>query len=1081
MISRSVISNAAGAANYHTNSARAAEYYGGELVPTEWRGQAAAQLGLLGKVEAQALTAVLSGRVIEKNAQGQPYERQLGRTVRGEHQHRAGYDFTISAPKSVSIEALVRGNSAVLEAHRVAVAEALAYLERHAAQARIAGEFVSTDGLAIATFEHVASRSADAQLHTHALIANVTLKDGKAYSLSSEKLFEHRRAADSVYHNALSRELQRAGLSVQHDREGRVEIAGYTREQLIEFSQRKLEIDAALAAKGWDRESASAEARNVAALATRDDKNLPEIRAAHIDRWRAQAQLLGLKPAQAERASAQEARRVDPAAAARLAVDQAKQHLTEREFVFKDRELLQQAARFSAGTTTQEHIEREIERQVKAGEISRTGDGQRMTTQQALAAERSMGDALEAGKGAHAAVLDGKEFEARLAEFETRKGFALSDEQRAAARMILTGEDRFQGVQGLAGTGKTTMLEFVREAAESKGWTVVGHSNGSEQSAKMQQESGIKSTTTASHLIEQEKALRDADLARRALETYNERPTYNIDPHLSGANNLRAQVRNLRDSQGNRYVEIGGIGGKIYSVAAHTRLGHQDAGLGERESLNSTKIFQQEASGAKWREAEGLGRVAAQMRINAAVRDGQSREIERLQTVAGQVENRRELRVMDEASQAGQREFNRAIATTTASGARTVFLGDKLQHQSVEAGRAFERAQGHIRVAELGEASIRRQTTEHMKSAVSDVLAKRQADAMARLQVREIRAEQSKLEAGASRDEQRAAAKLDNQMVIKQLAKDYAGQDPEQRGRTLIVTATNADRKAINDAVRAELRERGELGRGAELATLRKSDMSAIEAKRAENYRPGQTIQLSVKTPALAKGAQLEVVKPDSRTNTLIARDVYGKEHVIDVARTKVQAYEREKREFAEGDRIKISENHRLAVQGREDGVAVRNGQLAIVEKVSDRTMTLRLGEGEKAQRIEIERDNNLKAEHAYASTSHAAQGQTVDRVLIHHNTEGGKHGDRAQYVNITRAREDAVIYTQNAAKAAEQSGIELQKTSAHDVITPEMRRSDSPSIKPEQKPDREAQPEPDRSFERTRDHAHNAPGGGYY
>ena len=261
MISRSVIGSAGSAASYYTDSAKAAEYYGGEQVPTEWRGQAAAQLGLAGKVEAAELTAVLSGRVIEKDAQGMLHERQLGRTVQGEHQHRAGYDFTISAPKSVSIEALVHGNEAALQAHRVATAEALDYLERHAAQARIGGEFVPTDGLAVATFEHVASRAQDPQLHTHALIANVTFKDGKAYSLSSEKLFEHRRAADAAYHNALSRELQRAGLAVQHDREGRVEIAGYTREQLAEFSQRRQEIDAAIAAKGWDRAGASAEAR----------------------------------------------------------------------------------------------------------------------------------------------------------------------------------------------------------------------------------------------------------------------------------------------------------------------------------------------------------------------------------------------------------------------------------------------------------------------------------------------------------------------------------------------------------------------------------------------------------------------------------------------------------------------------------------------------------------------------------------------------------------------------------------------------------------------------------------------------
>ncbi|OIR02768.1 multifunctional conjugation protein TraI [mine drainage metagenome] len=322
MISRGIISDASAAAGYYTDEAKAAEYYSGEAVPSAWTGAAAEAMGLRGKVDAAALTAILQGRAIERDpATGEPRERQLGRIGKdGQPQHRAGYDFTISAPKSVSLEALVYGNPAALEAHRRAVAAVIAYLEEHGALTRVGGQYVKTDGLAIATFEHVSSRARDPQLHTHALFANLTFLGDKAYSLSSEKLFEHRAAADATYHNTLSRELQRAGFEVQHDRSGHVEISGYTRADLEDFSKRKAEIDAALAERGVEREGSSATSRMAAALATRSTKDLPEVREAHLDRWQAQAATLGLQPATQDPQLAKQAKAADPEAAAREAV-----------------------------------------------------------------------------------------------------------------------------------------------------------------------------------------------------------------------------------------------------------------------------------------------------------------------------------------------------------------------------------------------------------------------------------------------------------------------------------------------------------------------------------------------------------------------------------------------------------------------------------------------------------------------------------------------------------------------------------------------------------------------------------------
>ena len=929
MISKSLISNPGGAAGYYTDQQAAAEYYSGEAVPSAWRGEAAALLGLEGRVEAGDLTRVLEGKVVDATG-----TRELGRVridpQSGEKrvEHRAGWDLTISAPKSLSIQALVHGDRAALEVHRRAVDEALRYLERHGAQFRArSGEYLEGAGLAMATFEHVSSRARDPQLHTHALVANVTIdpRTGKAYSLSNERLFEHRRAADAVYHSALAVELRRAGYAVRWDREVRVEIDHYKPDDLKEFSTRSREIEAALAARGLGRETAGARAREVAALDTRHAKDLPESREAHAERWAAQAEALGVTPAAPTLVQKIDARLDDPAAA-RNAVDQAVAHLTEREAAFSRPDLHREALRFaqgsSSGSSSIDQIEKEIERRERSGDLLRAESGMRSaryTSREALEMERETDRRLAAGRGGHEAVMTGKEFDKALADFEAGKGFALSDEQRAAARMILVGDDRFQGVQGLAGTGKTTMLSFVREAAESQGWRVVGHSNGAEQAATMERESGIRSTTTAAHLI----AAR-AELAERG--------------------------RTLDDA---------------------------------RTSPVPT----------------------------------------------------RELRIMDEASMAGQRSFRDVVRASDAAGARTVFLGDSRQHQAVEAGRAFERAQAHMPTATLGEASIRRQTTEHMKAAVSEILARKEAEAIQRLKIVEVKEARSSLKPGADAAEQRAARVADNKALVQRIAKDYASLPAAERAKTLVLTSTNDDRRALNHAIRDELRTRGELrGEQRDAVVLRAADMTRQEARQAAAYRDGQIVEVTAGRGAARETSRYEIERVDTRANVLHLRDLQtGQARALDPASRgqRVQAYEPEARQICLGDRMRFTENHTLQTDKGE--VRVRNGQTFTVERIDGDKITVLLGEGKSAQRV-VADTKALKADHDYAVTSYSSQGRTVDRVMIHHNTESGAHNARETYVNVTRARVDVVLYTQDASRMERQVGMARSKTAAHDV-----------------------------------------------
>ena len=904
MISFSAITDAGKAADYYSGIDKAAEYYDAAgRVPSRWLGAGAALQGLRAEVGRDALRAQLSGKV--RDADGA--ERQLGIQRAGEFQHRAGWDFTISAPKSVSIESLVNGRADVDNAHRKSVAAVVAYLERHAATARINGQYVNTGNLTIAAYDHVSSRAGDPQLHTHLLVSNVTHDDqGRARSLSNEKLLEHRKAADSVYHATLSRELQALGYAVRHDRAGHVEIASYSQAQLADFSTRSKEIEQALAARGQTRDSASAESRQIAALATRSPKNLPETREAHASRWQAQAALLGIQPADRHTPAAQP-EGWDAAKIAQRAVADASAHLTEREAVMRPQDLHREAARMTEGRCGWQHVEAAITDAMKRGDLVAGVDG-RITTKALLEVERQTDARLEGGRGAHKAVMTGRQFDAALRKFEGSKGFKLSDEQQQAARMILTGSDRFQGVQGLAGTGKTTLLAFVRSAAEGQGWRVAGHSAGAEQAATMQRESGIASTTTAAWLIEADKA--------------------------------QASPRDVKT-----------------------------------------------------------------------------------------------LYVMDEASQSGAKQYANSLIATEKLGARAVMLGDRFQHQSVEAGRAFARSQSHMPVATLGATSIRRQRTEHAQTAVARVLSGDHAGAIRGLKAVEANRHQSALPENATRQDRREAARADNADVIKRLASDYVALPREQRDRTLIVTSTNTDRQEINRAIRSGLSMRGDLGPSVEVSTLRKADLTAVELRKSSSYTAGQVVEVreDYRRAQLARGSQFTVI--ETGRDALLVRDAAGRERMIDPSAIKLQAYDRESRSLAIGERVRWTENHRAQCADKplEEGLRVRNGAGAVVEQISadGSRISLRTDSGE---RIELDTSGGQKLDYAYASTSYSAQGLTVDQVLIHHNVESGQHGDRETYVSLTRARDDVTIYTQDLGRAAAQAGFQIEKSAAHDV-----------------------------------------------
>src|SRR5215470_13895467 len=175
------------AQTYHKDEfANAQEnYYSeGDRIRGEWHGRLAQEWGLRGEVQEEHFQRLANGQhpltaeQLVRHQTAREYVTARGETV-STMEHRAGWDATFSAPKSVSLTALVGGDERIREAHQQSVAVALGELEQYV-QARIGGNLPAetTGKWVAATFEHDSARPVDAyaapQLHTHVVFFNVT-------------------------------------------------------------------------------------------------------------------------------------------------------------------------------------------------------------------------------------------------------------------------------------------------------------------------------------------------------------------------------------------------------------------------------------------------------------------------------------------------------------------------------------------------------------------------------------------------------------------------------------------------------------------------------------------------------------------------------------------------------------------------------------------------------------------------------------------------------------------------------------------------------------------------------------------
>ncbi len=478
-------------------------------VEGEWQGQLAAKMGLTGAVTSEEFTRLTEGRnpetgeVMVKHRPAQEYKNADGTTTNAV-EHRDGWDATFSASKLVSLTALVGGDERVREAHSAAVTAALIELE-HYTQARIGGNNAAetTDKFIAAKFEHDTARPVDGsaapQLHTHVFIMNVTERaDGSTRALQPQSMFDTQNYATAVYQSALTYKLRDLGYEIEAGKSGAPEIKGYSQEYLDASSPRSQQIKEHLAKTGYS----GAEASQIAAHATRDKKQIHSPKQV-LDAHRTMAASFGNQPAtivtEARQRARTQDRTPDQIARAKEAVTYARNSNFEREAVTDERTLMRDALRRGMGETTFAHVKSEFDARHSQGDFrelkgQKHSTGRSFTTAETIANERANVRHVMTGQNTVEPITNSDQAAAQA----TTRTF-LNDAQRTVIQEVLTSPDRIHGVQGLPGTGKTTVLSSIREGAETSGYKVEGFAPTSRAAGQLREE-GIDATTLQSFL-----------------------------------------------------------------------------------------------------------------------------------------------------------------------------------------------------------------------------------------------------------------------------------------------------------------------------------------------------------------------------------------------------------------------------------------------------------------------------------------------------------------------------------------------------------------------------------------------------
>ena len=219
---------------------------------------------------------------------------------------------------------------------------------------------------------------------------------------------------------------------------------------------------------------------------------------------------------------------------------------------------------------------------------------------------------------------------------------------------------------------------------------------------------------------------------------------------------------------------------------------------------------------------------------------------------------------------------------------------------------------------------------------------------------------------------------------------------------SLIVAPTHHECRSIAKIVRTSMRAKGLLGEDQNVTRL--SHLGLTDAQRADaaSYEPGHIVQFHKRASGGFKVAEQWHVVGHASNTVVVERNGQQRRLPLSKAQT-FDVYRTEQLSVAVGDQLRVTKNF------KSGGKKYRNNQLVIVTGVGEGKIMI--GEDKDV----IPTLSALHLDQGVAVTSHAAQGKTVDQVIVSVPVEAFSQVSQEQlYVSMSRARHAMHLVTDN-------------------------------------------------------------------
>lgn len=441
----------------------------------KWYGVGAETLELSGNIKYQDFQKILEGKI---NYQGQNIV--LGTKKQGEIIHSPGRDLTFAAPKSVSLQHNLEGGDKRIKNALIKAAEnTLEYVEKNFIYTRVKdkGKIIleKTNNITAGLFYENLNRDKEFHDHIHCVVANMTQKkDGVWRSIELRRVFDNQLHIGKVFRMELAFNLKHLGydLEVTDKSNYFFEIKDFDQKLSEHFSDRTTNI--LQKAKQLNR-NLNAKVRQLANFLTRNPnkqispQDLKLLTENKIENYKKETGNDNIIEKIYKRTNTAKNRIISTStvSATRNSLGYAIKHLSERNTVFSQQQIIEIAKNDSLGSINLESIEKEIsyllKKQFLITGYGKYQSGQDITfyaTRHSLEREKAIISIMQEGKGIFKPVTSLNKAQILLNDLSLNNG------QKEAVKLILTSKDRIFGIQGFAGTGKTYMLSKLKETLE---------------------------------------------------------------------------------------------------------------------------------------------------------------------------------------------------------------------------------------------------------------------------------------------------------------------------------------------------------------------------------------------------------------------------------------------------------------------------------------------------------------------------------------------------------------------------------------------------------------------------------------